>query len=158
MNIFGKSVLLGILSVLMIFTTGCASRVSESEKLERSFATPEDGFGGVYIYRHYNLLGCGRSPALVIDKRAVVDIENDSYYYQKLSEGPHTIIVVPYTLKIGEMVHNTLKGENDGSTSIRIDVKSGQNYYVHYTYLTGKLELVSEEEGKKGVMDCDRVE
>ncbi len=158
MNILGKSVLLGILSVLMIFTTGCASRVSESERLERSFATPEDGFGGVYIYRHYNFFGGGRSPALVIDKKVVVDIENDSYYYQKLSEGPHTIIVVPYGVKLGEIVHNALKGENESSASIRIDVKSGQNYYVHYTYLSGKLELVSEEEGKKGVMDCDRVE
>ena len=109
----------------------------------------------MYIYREFDIFGVGRVPALVIDNRNTVDIKNSSYYYTQLPEGMHTAFFVKYTTGVNELITETLTGETIKSAAVRFEVKSGNNYYIKVDYGDAYLDLVTEEEGQKGVSDCE---
>ncbi len=159
MKLLPKTAALVLGCLALSCLTGCATNnnVPENQSLEKTFPKPQDGYGGLYVYRETDILGIGRAPALVIDNKNTVDIKGGSYYYTQLPAGIHTAFTVNYTTGVSEFLTSTLIGDDIKSSAVRFDIKSGKNYYIKIYYSDKYLDLVSEEEGQKGVLDCDRV-
>jgi len=79
-----------------------------------------------------------------VDGKPIGQSAAKTYFYTELPPGKHTV---------------TSKAEN--TDSIEIDTIAGKLYYIWqevkmgFLYARTKLQLVSEEEGKKGVLESD---
>lgn len=147
--------LLVLMSILLV---GCSSSMQrEAENQEKTFAQPTNGMGAVYIYRPYGFIGGGRSPALFINNKYELDFENDSYYYKQFTPGSYVFQMVGYNANLSEWIASKLENGNAKSSTYRIQIKPNQNYYLKYDYLKNQLSLVLDQDGQKGVNDCDRI-
>ena len=133
-------------ALLALFLCGCASvpmGSKESDAQAKTFAAPSSGNAGVYIFRN-SFVGQALTKALFIDSKPIGTSANKVYFYKELAPGKHTISTQ------SEFSDNALE----------ITVESGRHYFVRQYIRMGvfvggaNLELVSEEEGKKEVLQC----
>lgn len=127
-----------------IAVSGCASVPMASAQRDaelKTFPAPEDGSAGVYIYRN-SLVGQALKKDLYIDGERLGESANKTYFYRQVEPGEHTVSTE------SEFSDNAFK----------LLVEAGKNYFVRQYIKMGvfvggaNLELVSEEEGKKGVL------
>ncbi|MCC7311935.1 MAG: DUF2846 domain-containing protein [Sulfuritalea sp.] len=103
---------------------------------------PRPGVAGLYIYRNENF-GAAIRMDVEIDGKPVGQTAAKTYFYKEVAPGKHMV---------------TSKSEN--TDSIEVDTVAGKLYYIWQEvkmgllYARTKLTLVSEEEGKKGVLEC----
>jgi len=96
---------------------------------------------GLYVYRNESF-GAAIRMDVEIDGKPVGQTAAKTYFYKEVTSGKHVI---------------TSKSEN--TDSIEIDTVAGKIYYIWQEvkmgliYARTKLTLVSEEEGKKGVLE-----
>jgi hypothetical protein len=113
----------------------------KQDSVNKSFAT-KPNTAGLYIYRNESF-GAAIRMDVEIDGRTVGQTAAKTYFYLDVPPGKHTI---------------TSKSENDDS--ITADMVAGKLYYVWQEvkmgllYARTKLHLVPEEEGKRGVLEC----
>lgn len=139
---FKRSLFAFVAAVLL--ASGCASvpmaPASEDAAL-KTFAPPEEGMAGVYIYRN-SAVGQALKKNLYLNGEFLGESANKTYFYRQLEPGEHTVSTE------SEFSDNSLK----------FVVQAGINYFIRQYIKMGvfvggaNLELVSEEEGKKGVL------
>ena len=141
-----KKVLMLLSLVLSIYLTGCATvpmASIEDDQLRKQFSAPSEGKAGVYIYRNSNF-GSALKKEVYIDEQLVGVTAPMTYFYKEVSSGQHKLST------------QSEFGNND----LVIMTDPGLNYYVRQYIKMGvfvggaNLELVPEEDGKKGVSEC----
>lgn len=129
--------------LLSLALVGCASVPMGDPKLDSSFKTfkvaPDKA--GVYVYRNESM-GAAVKMDIMIDGQNIGESAAKTYFYKELAPGKHTI---------------ASKAEN--TDTIEVDLKPGtlsfiwQEVKMGFLFARTKLHLVSEEEGKKGVLE-----
>jgi hypothetical protein len=132
--------------ILIAFLNGCASvpmSSIENDTARKNFPSPSPGTAGLYIYRNTSL-GGGLKKDIFIDDERVAETAPMTYFYFEVQEG------------IRKLSTESEFSPND----LIVDVEKGNNYFVRQSIRLGlfvggaDLELVSEEEGRKGVLEC----
>lgn len=146
MSVVGKLTSL-LLGVLLAIVSGCAARTPMASQVQdaasKTFAAPPAGMAGVYIYRNSNF-GGGILKRISIDGKVIGSIAPYTYFHNELTPGQHTIATQA----------------EFGDNELKLDAEGGRNYFVHQYIKFGtfvgsaNVELVSEEEGKEGVLEC----
>lgn len=114
----------------------------EEDKAKKEFAAPSTEMGGLYIFRNSNFGGALKK-SVYLDGKLVGETAPMTYFYKEVDAGKHT-----------------LSTESEFSNNdLILEVKSGLNYFIRQFIKFGVfvggagLEVVSEEEGKKGVLE-----
>jgi hypothetical protein len=133
--------------ILSAFLNGCATvpmASVESDKERKEFSHPSQGNAGLYIYRNSAFGGALRK-SVYVDGQLVGETAPMTYIYKEVEPGKRI-----------------LSTESEFSNNdLTLDAKTGQNYFVRQYIKLGlfvggaNLRIVSEEEGKKGVLQCN---
>lgn len=137
-----------IAAVLASSLAGCASVPMGDAKQDaalKTFSVPTDK-AGVYIYRNESM-GAAVKMDVELDGKPIGQTAANTYLYKEVAPGKHLI---------------TSKAEN--TDTLEIDAKPGSLNYVWQEvkmgimYARTKLNLMSEVEGKKGVLETKLAE
>jgi len=134
-------ILTSLLVGLLLFP-GCAS----GPKFTKIQAIP-DSMGLVYIYRPGKLIGGAVSYQVNANGTSITRLGSGGYF--------------PYFAKPGEI---EFSAKTESTSSITLDVKSGQTYYIKGTVgigiLVGRphLVLVPADLGEKEIVECKLLE
>ncbi|XHS79771.1 DUF2846 domain-containing protein [Burkholderiaceae bacterium UC74_6] len=129
------------------FLFGCASVNKAAPQLDaeaKSFK-PNPAVSQVYVYRN-ETLGAALSMPVTVDGKVAGSTGPHSYFKFDLPAGQHVIT-----------------SQGDGS-KLELATENGKIYYVWQEVKMGmisggsKLQLVSEDAGKKGVLECSRID
>jgi hypothetical protein len=133
--------------ILIAFLNGCASvpmASLESDTARKNFPSPSPGTAGLYIYRNTTLGGALKKD-IFIDGELVAETAPMTYFYFEVQGGKRK-----------------LSTESEFSANdLVVDVEKDKNYFVRQSMRLGvfvggaSFELVPEEEGKKGVLECE---
>lgn len=135
-------------AVIASSLVGCASVPMGDSKQDaalKTFSAPANK-AGVYIYRNESMGGAVKMD-VELDGKAIGQTAANTYLYKEVTPGKHTI---------------SSKAEN--TDSVEIDAKPGTLSYIWQEvkmgvlYARTKLHLVSEAEGKKGVLETKLAE
>ena len=143
---FNKTLIILTL-VISSYLTGCASvpMASVQEDSERKeFASPSPKASGLYIYRNSNF-GAALKKTVYVDGELIGETAPMTYFYKEIKPGTHK-----------------LSTESEFSNNdFELETKGGENYFVRQYIKLGvfvggaNFELMSEEEGKQGVLECN---
>jgi hypothetical protein len=132
--------------IVSSYLTGCASvpmASIEDDTLRKQFSLPHNDSSGLYIYRNSNF-GSALTKSLYLDDELIGETAPMTYFYREVSPGEHIISTE------SEFSNNDLA----------VTIESGKNYFVRHYIKIGvfvggaNLELVSEQDGKQGVHEC----
>ena len=132
-----------LISLVTMTLVGCASVPMGDAKKDaelKSFTSKPD-VAGLFIYRNESI-GAAIRMDVEVDGKPVGQTAAKTYFYKEVAPGRHTV---------------TSKSEN--TDTIEVDTMAGKRYYIWQEvkmgllYARTKLTLVSEEEGKKGVLE-----
>jgi hypothetical protein len=135
-------ILLASLAALLL--SACASVPmgdSKQDATNKAFAT-KPNTAGIYIYRNESF-GAAIRMDVEVDGKPVGQTAAKTYFYVEVPSGTHTI---------------TSKSENDDN--LTMDMVAGKLYFVWQEvkmgllYARTKLNLMPEDEGKRGVLEC----
>lgn len=130
-----------------VYLTGCASVPMDSvdtDKAKKAFSPPAEGKSGLYIYRNSSF-GAALKKTISIDGEIVGESARNTYFYKEIEPGTHEL--------------STESEFSDNKLSI--EFQKGVNYFVQQYIKFGAfvggaaLKVVAEEEGKKGVLECN---
>ena len=116
----------------------------EADQQAKKFTT-QKAKAGLYIYRNESF-GAVASMKLFLNDTYLATTGAGSYVYLALQPGKYTI-----------------KGEAENDSVIQVDLKQGKNTFVWQEVKMGilmarnKLQVVSEKQGKEGVLESDRI-
>jgi hypothetical protein len=142
-----KKILVLVTFVFSVYLTGCATvpmAPTADDQLRKQFSSPGEGKSGLYIYRN-STFGAALTKVVYIDDQVVGASAPMTYFYREISPGQHTLSTQ------SEFSNNDLI----------ITAISGANHYVRQYMKMGvfiggaNLEPVPEEEGRKGVSECN---
>jgi Protein of unknown function (DUF2846) len=146
MNIVRRTVTV-VFALLVMFQMGCASvnKAPAAADSEAKKFSPKAGMAQVYVYRN-ETLGAAISMPITVNGKLAGTTGPNSYFKFDLPPGQHTI---------------TSQGE---TSKLTVATEPGKNYFVWQEVKMGvmsansKLQLVSDAEGKKAVLECSRIE
>ena len=133
------------LSAAILLASGCASVPMASASQDaalKAFSPPPEDKAGVYIYRN-SFVGQALKKDIYLDGKRLGESANKTYFYEQVDPGTHTV--------------STESEFSDNAFSVT--VQAGINYFIRQYIKMGvfvggaNLEVVTEEEGKKGVMN-----
>ena len=137
----------------LMMTAGCVSRMNDADtEYARSFPEPAPGHGGLYIIRESHLLGSYKSIDLYIDNQKTARMGSGDFYYTTLPVGSHSLMASEFNI-----TNAVLTGGDKQSLFFRVKKKENKNKFVEYNYFNGTFSILPEEDGKKMVLDNDRV-
>jgi len=132
-----------VISFLVCALTGCATVPMGDPKRDaelKSF-TSKTGVAGLYIYRNESIGGAVPMD-VEIDGKPVGQTAAKTFLYKEVAPGMHTV-----------------NSKSENSDTLEIDALAGKLYYIWQEvkmgilYARTQLHLVSEDEGKKGVLE-----
>ncbi|HET7201446.1 MAG TPA: DUF2846 domain-containing protein [Burkholderiales bacterium] len=141
-----RKAFLGVCLISAFLAAGCASvpmASKDEDTAVKAFSTPPAGKAGLYIYRN-TFGGQALKKKLYVDGVFLGETANKVYFYKELAPGQHEISTE------SEFSNNALA----------LKVQAGNNYFVEQFIKIGvfvggaALKQVSEEEGKKKVLEC----
>lgn len=132
-------------SLISIVITGCASVPMASvqeDMAKKTFSEPAQNKAGLYVYRNC-FVGQALKKSLYLDNVFIGETANKVYFYKEVSPGNHQ-----------------LSTESEFSNnSLNFHAEKGKNYFAEQYIKMGlfvggaNVRMVSEEEGKKNVLD-----
>lgn len=134
--------------VLSVALVGCASVPMGDAKQDaalKTFSAKPDK-AGIYIYRNESI-GAAITMDVAIDGAPIGQTGAKTFLYKEVAPGKHTV---------------SSKAEN--TDTVEISAVAGKIYYIWQEVKIGfmmartKLNLVTEEEGKKGVLETQLAE
>jgi len=135
-----------LIAIIIFSLIGCASvpmgSSQEDARLKTFSPMPKDK-AGIYVYRN-ETFGAAVKMDVEIDGRHIGQTAAETYLYKEVTPGTHTV---------------TSRAENDDS--VVVDAKQGTLSYVWQEvkmgllYARTKLHLVSDSEGRKGVLESN---
>jgi hypothetical protein len=124
--------------------TGCAS-VPKGDPAQdaaaKTFVAPAANKAGIYVYRNESM-GAAVKMDVAIDGQALGQTAAKTYFYKEVAPGQHTV-----------------SSSAENTDTLQVDTKPGALTYIWQEvkmgvmYARTKLHLVSEDEGKKGVLE-----
>lgn len=139
-----------IIAIALAVLSGCASvpmATKEQDAVAKSFAPPAPDKAGLYVYRN-SFVGQALRKAVSIDGKAIGTTANKTYFYREMAPGGHT-----------------LSTESEfGDNSVTFQAENGKNHYARQYIKMGVfvggsgIEMVSEEEGKRAILECERAQ
>lgn len=132
--------------LFLSYLTGCASvplAPAEDDELRKRFAPPPRGAAGLYIYRNSSFGGALKK-SVYINGKLIGETAPKTYFYKAVKPGNYKITT------------ESEFGDND----LLMKAKRGKNYFIRQSIKMGvfvggaKLTLMSEEEGREGVLEC----
>jgi len=141
-----RRALLGVVLVSAVLATGCASVPMASKEQDaalKSFAPPPADKAGLYIYRN-TFGGQALKKNVYVDSKLIGETANKVYFYRQIEPGSHQLSTE------SEFSDNT----------ITLEAVAGKNYFAEQFIKMGLvvggagLKVVSEEEGRKNVLEC----
>ena len=141
-----KNVFLGTVLFFVAILSGCAS-VPMAPKAQddalKTFSKPVSDNAGLYVFRN-TFGGQALKKTLSLDGSVIGETANKTYFYREIAPGMHT-----------------LSTESEFSDNeITFHAESKENYFAEQYIKLGvfvggaNVKMVSEEEGKKGVLEC----
>lgn len=134
-----------MIALACAYLAGCASvpmgDPAKDQELKKFSAKPETS--GIYIYRN-EMFGGAIKMDVEVDGKPIGQTGAKTYLYSEIQPGQHII---------------TSKAEN--TDSIQITTLPGKLYYIWQEvkmgilYARNKLHAMSEDEGKKGVLETN---
>ena len=130
-----------------MYLPGCASvpmASADLDKAKKEFSAPADGKSGLYIYRN-STFGAAFKKTVSLDREVIGETAPNTYFYKEVEPGTHEI---------------TTESEFSDN-KLLLEFTKGVNYFVHQYIKFGAfvhgagLKEVTEEEGKKGVLECN---
>jgi hypothetical protein len=138
-----RNLFLACLALLSLcFFTGCAAvpmASTQADLTAKEFKIPSNNKAGVYIYRNESF-GAAIKMGLLADERFIGSTAAMTYHYIELTPGSHIF-----------------RGTAENDSVINADLMPNKLYYIWQEvkmgiwYARNKLQIVSEEEGQKGV-------
>jgi len=141
-------ILLLVMTVMVVFLTGCASvpmASVERDNEAKTFAVKADK-SNIYIYRNESF-GAAVKMEVLLDGNLIGQTAAQTYFRLEVPPGQHTLIS---------------KAENDDV--LNLNTEAGKNYFVWQEvkmgllYARTMLHLSDEVSGKTAVSDCKLVE
>lgn len=141
-----RKILLPLLLMVSSYLVGCASvpmATVQDDAVRKEFSMPGEGNAGVYVYRNSNF-GAALKKTVYVDGKLLGETAPMTFFYTEIQPGEHKLST------------ESEFGEND----LVLQAESGKNYFVRQAIRMGvivggaTLSLVSEEEGRKGVLEC----
>ena len=141
---------LSLVAAALVFLGGCATVPTasvEEDTAKKAFASPPSGLAGLYIYRNSNF-GAALKKRLYVNDEYLGETAAMTYFYKAVSPG---------SVKVST-------SSEFGNNDLVLDAEEGENYYVRQYIRIGvfiggaNLEIVPEEEGKAGVLECTLAE
>ena len=124
-----------------------ADGIEGSDASAKTFSAPGPDRAGLYIFRDSSG-GQALKRLVSIDGKVIGQTANKVYFYREISPGTHT-----------------LSTESEfGDNTLVIQAIGGRHVFVRQSMKIGvfiggsALELVSDEEGRKAVLQCERAE
>lgn len=146
-----KNILIALLYLVAAFyLSGCASVPTasiEEDAAKKEFAIPSAGYSGLYIYRN-SKFGAALKKRLYVNDEYLGETAPMTYFYKEVDPG--------------EVKVST--SSEFGNNDLMISAEEGKNYFIRQYIRLGvfiggaNLELVSEQEGKQGVLECSLAE
>lgn len=142
-----KIVIRLLVLAVALFLVGCSSLPRapiEQDAAAKSFTTDE-GKANLYIYRNEQFGGAVEMDVLVNNK-PLGKTGPKTYFALSVPPGQYTVMS---------------KAEND--STLTVDVAGGKNYFVWQEvkmgvwYARSLLQLVDDDKGKAGVLECARL-
>lgn len=139
---FKRSILAA--SAALLLMVGCASvpmAPAAEDVALKTFAPPADGKAGLYVYRN-SVVGQALKKNVYLDGEFLGESANKTYFYRQVEPGQHTV--------------STESEFSDNALSVTL--QEGINHFIRQYIKIGvfvggaNLELVSESEGKEGVL------
>lgn len=139
-------ILLVLCALLTSLLSGCASvpmASLESDTGAKQFQVKK-GYSNIYLYRNENF-GAAIAMTVSLDGKVAGKTGPKTYFLWEVAPGQHEIV-----------------SHTENTAKITIDAKEGGNHYVWQEVKMGmwqpgsQLHEVSEEEGRKGVLECKR--
>lgn len=132
-----------VAAAISLSLVGCASVPMGDPKQDAALKTftEKQNVSGIYIYRNESM-GASVKMDVDVDGKPLGQTAAKTYFYTEVEPGKHTV---------------TSKSEN--TSSVQLDTVAGKLYYIWQEvkmgalYARTKLSIVSEEEGKKGVLE-----
>lgn len=134
-----------IVCLTLVFAFGCASvpmgDAKRDAELKTFQAKPESA--GIYVYRN-ETFGAAVYMDVELDGKHLGRTASKVYLYTDVAPGKHTVVS---------------RAENEDT--LEVEAVAGKLYYVWQEVKMGlwsgrsKLHLMPDEEGKKGVMECN---
>ncbi len=133
------------IAVIAMVISGCASVPMGDPQKDAALKTfnvaPDKA--GLYIYRNESF-GCGVKMDVAIDGQPVGQTAAKTFLYKEVTPGKHTV-----------------SSTSENTDTLEVNVNQGTLAYIWqevkmgFLYGRTKLHLVSEEEGKKGVLETN---
>lgn len=139
-----------VLAIVLAVLSGCASvpmASKEQDAAAKSFAAPASDKAGLYVYRN-SFVGQALRKVVSIDGTVIGTTANKTYFYKEIAPGGHKL---------------TTESEF-GDNSVTFQAEGGKNYYARQYIKMGVfvggsgIEMVSEDVGKKAILDCERAQ
>jgi hypothetical protein len=140
------------LFIISIFVTmlivGCSASVpmasKEQDTAVKAFSQPETDKAGLYVFRD-TFVGQALKKSISIDGTVIGRTANKTFFFKEIAPGSHK-----------------LSTESEfGDNTITFTAEGGKNYFAEQFIKMGVfvggagLKMVTEEEGKKGVLNCE---
>ncbi|MDR3163260.1 MAG: DUF2846 domain-containing protein [Helicobacteraceae bacterium] len=129
------------------FLSGCASvpmASNEADLAAKEFKMPTNGKAGVYVYRN-EVMGAAIKMDALVDDQLIGSTAAQTYHYVEIAPGRHVF-----------------KGKAENESLLDLDAVANKLYYIWQEVKMGafiarnKLQLVSAEQGQKGVKESKR--
>jgi len=142
-----KKILLLVALLGSTLLSACASvpmASKEDDTQKKKFDPPADGTAGLYIYRNSSFGGALKKDVF-IDGKKIGETAPMVYFYKQVAPGEHKL--------------STESEFSDNDLVVNTD--AGKNYFVRQYIKLGVfvggagLELIKEDEGQKGVLECN---
>jgi hypothetical protein len=141
-----KKTILGVVLIFIALLSGCASvpmAPKEQDTALKAFTQPGADKAGLYVFRN-SVIGQALKKKVLLDGTVIGETANKVYFYKEITPGNHT-----------------LSTESEFSdNSLTFEAKSAENYFAEQYIKPGvfvggaNLKMVSAEEGKKGILEC----
>ncbi|WP_136523507.1 DUF2846 domain-containing protein [Geomonas ferrireducens] len=141
-----KKLVAGAALLSAVLISGCASvpmASKEDDAAAKQFAVPKDGKAAVYVYRNC-FVGQALKKDISLDGAILGETANKVFFYKVIEPGKHV-----------------LSTESEfGDNTLSFDADPAKNYFVEQYIKMGvfvggsNLKMVTEEEGKKAIMEC----
>ena len=136
---------LSIILLAIIFVSGCATVPMASnakDTAKKAFNAPPSNKAGLYVYRNSNFGGALKKN-VYLDGKFIGESAPMTYFYRDILPGMHKVSTE------SEFSNNDLN----------LNAQGGKNYFIRQYIKMGlfvggaNLELKTEEQGKKGVLE-----
>jgi hypothetical protein len=141
-----KKMIFPAVAISIALMSGCASvpmASNEQDTALKAFPQPTVNNAGLYVFRN-TFGGQALKKAVSLDGSIIGETANKVYFYREIKPGQHT-----------------LSTESEFSdNAITFQATSGKNYFAEQEIKMGvvvggaDLKMVSEEDGKREVLEC----